>query len=105
MKPILPAGLKAYKRTPIFDECTLPAGLRREHRTKAGVWALIHVTYGALRYRVLDPFHEEILTKERPGVVWPGQLHEVEPVGSMGVFVEFFAEDPAGHDPHTRALP
>ena len=32
MKPILPAGLKAYKRTPIFDEHTLPAGLRREHR-------------------------------------------------------------------------
>jgi hemoglobin len=101
MKPILPAGLKAYKRTPIFDEHTLPAGLRREHRTKPGVWALIHVTHGALRYRVLDPFHEEILTEARPGVVWPRQLHEVEPVGSMQMFVEFFAEDPAGDTPHT----
>ncbi|MGC1458111.1 MAG: DUF1971 domain-containing protein [Steroidobacteraceae bacterium] len=105
MKPILPAGLKAYKRTPIFDEHTLPAGLRREHRTKAGVWALIHVTEGTLRYRVFDPFHEEVLTKERPGVVWPGQLHEVEPLGSVRLFVEFFAEDPAAHNPHTAAIP
>ena len=36
----MPAGLAAYKRTPTFDQDTLPAGLRREHRTKAGVWAL-----------------------------------------------------------------
>jgi len=28
-----------YKCTPVFDENTLPAGLRKEHRTKPGVWA------------------------------------------------------------------
>jgi Domain of unknown function (DUF1971) len=27
-----------YKCTSVFDENTLPAGLRREHRTKPGVW-------------------------------------------------------------------
>ncbi|HWZ64864.1 MAG TPA: DUF1971 domain-containing protein [Steroidobacteraceae bacterium] len=105
MKAILPAGLKAYKRTPTFNEHTLPAGLRREHRTKAGVWALVHVTEGTLRYRVFDPFHEELLTKERPGVVWPGQLHEVEPVGPVQVFVEFFAEDPADQKSRTATRP
>ena len=31
----------SYKSTPVFDETTLPAGLRREHRTKAGVWGII----------------------------------------------------------------
>jgi tellurite resistance-related uncharacterized protein len=33
----LPAGLVAYRRTPIFDRYTIPGGLRREHRTWAGV--------------------------------------------------------------------
>lgn len=25
-----------YKSTPVFDQDTLPAGLRKEHRTKSG---------------------------------------------------------------------
>lgn len=90
----LPAGLKAYKRTPIFDQDTLPAGLRREHRTKPGVWALIHVIEGRLRYRILEPFSEVQLVPGRPGVVHPAQLHEVEPVGAVRMYVEFHAADP-----------
>lgn len=30
--------LSPYRSTPVFDEATLPAALRREHRTKLGVW-------------------------------------------------------------------
>ena len=44
---------KPYKSTPVFDENTLPAGLRKEHRTKAGVWGVIRVLEGRLRYRCL----------------------------------------------------
>ena len=40
--------LAPYKRTPVFDETTLPDGLRREHRTKAGVWGIIRVLEGRL---------------------------------------------------------
>ncbi len=36
-----PSSKVPYECTPIFDETTLPAGLRREHRTKAGVWDVI----------------------------------------------------------------
>ena len=32
-----------YRSTPVFDETTLPEALRREHRTKAGTWGVIHV--------------------------------------------------------------
>ncbi len=73
----LPPGLKAYKRTPIFDQESLPAGLRRKHSTKAGVWALIHVLEGRLRYLIIDPPSETILTADAPGIVRPQQLHEV----------------------------
>lgn len=87
----LPPGLTAYKRTPVFDQDSLPAGLRRSHRTKTGVWGLIHVIEGRLHYRTFDPASETELTPGKPGVVRPGQLHEVEPLVPMRMFVEFYA--------------
>ena len=59
--PAAPSSKAPYKCTPIFDETTLPAGLRREHRTKSGVWGVIRVLDGRLRYQVLDPSFEVIL--------------------------------------------
>ena len=100
----MPAGLTAYKRTPIFDQDSLPAGLRREHRTKAGVWALIHVIEGSLRYRILEPFSEQILATGTAGVVTPEQPHEVEPLGPMRMFVEFFSERRVEGGPHTAQV-
>ncbi|MEO8315824.1 MAG: DUF1971 domain-containing protein [Pseudomonadota bacterium] len=100
----MPAGLTAYKHTPTFDQDSLPAGLRREHRTKAGVWALIHVVEGSLRYRILDPPSEEVLTVGTPGVVRPEQPHEVEPLGAMRMFVEFFSDRGVAGGPHTTQV-
>jgi tellurite resistance-related uncharacterized protein len=98
----LPAGLAAYKRTPVFDEASLPTGLRREHRTKPGVWALIHVLEGRLLYRVLDPPGEQILTPGTPGVVRPDEPHAVEPLGPVRFFVEFHAAEPPRGSPHAE---
>ena len=48
----LPPGAQAYKRTPVFTQDTVPAGLLRDHVTREGTWALIHVLEGVVRYRV-----------------------------------------------------
>jgi len=53
MTPGLPPGIVPYRRTPIFTETTLPAGLRRRHQTKPGTWGLIVVLEGRLRFRRL----------------------------------------------------
>ena len=90
---------KPYKSTPEFDENTLPAGLRSEHRTKAGVWGVIRVLEGLLRYRVLDPVSETILDPDHPGFVLPDQPHLVEPIGAMRMRVEFFDHDPRERRP------
>jgi tellurite resistance-related uncharacterized protein len=100
----IPAGLTAYKRTPTFDQDSLPAGLRREHRTKAGVWALIHVIEGSLRYRILDPPSEQILTVGTPGVVRPEQPHEVAPIGAIRMYVEFYSDRTLQGGPHTTQV-
>jgi Domain of unknown function (DUF1971) len=55
-KAELPGGLLTYKRTPIFDEKTMPAGLRRRHGTKLRVRGLIRVIEGRFLYRILGSF-------------------------------------------------
>lgn len=83
-----------YKRTSVFDENTLPAGLRRKHRTKPGVWGVIRVLDGRLRYVVIEPASEVILEPGHPGLVLPDQPHLVEPLGPMRMQVEFYNQPP-----------
>jgi tellurite resistance-related uncharacterized protein len=89
----LPSDVRPYRRTDVFTEATVPAALLRAHNTKPGVWGLIHVLEGRLAYRVTDPSRPAqatVLTPEAaPGVVEPGVLHEVEPLGPVRFFVEF----------------
>ena len=87
----LPPGLAAYRRTPIFTETTLPPALQRRHQTKAGVWGLIVVVEGRLRFRRLEPFVETTLGPTNSAVVAPEEPHEVEPIGQVRFFVEFYA--------------
>jgi len=91
MSTALPEALVAYKRTPVFDEDSLPAGLRKDHHTREGTWALIHVLEGQVRYRIYDPPSEEILSAGHPGVVRPQERHCVEPLGPFRMYVEFYA--------------
>ena len=88
------SALDPYKCTPVFDQDTLPAGLRREHRTKTGVWGIIRVLEGRLCYRVLDPNSETILDLVHPGFVLPDQPHSVQPIGAVRMQVEFYDRDP-----------
>lgn len=85
-----PEGLVAYRRTPEFDETTIPAGLRSEHATKRGVWARIHVVSGALRYHVGAPIHRSSrVVPSSDAAIVPEVPHRVEPDGSVRFFVEF----------------
>ncbi len=77
--PRLPADVVEYKRTAELDEATLPAGLKKSHTLKAGVWGEIVVTSGKVRY-VLEDDGDFTITL-RPGlagVVAPERPHHVE---------------------------
>ncbi|SEQ93585.1 Uncharacterized protein, possibly involved in tellurite resistance [Faunimonas pinastri] len=98
----LPDGFESYRRTDLFTEATLPAGLRKDHGNKADVWGVIHVVGGTLRYRVTDRRRDALdatLTPESgPGLVEPTILHSVEPMGPVAFYVEF-------HRPATEPMP
>ncbi|MFO0578841.1 MAG: DUF3565 domain-containing protein [Polyangia bacterium] len=88
----LPEGAVAYKRTPEFDERSMPDGLRRDHTTRAGTWGRLHVVAGRLRYCVDEPTpREQLLDPATPGIIPPEVHHHVEPLADEPVrfFVEF----------------
>lgn len=95
MNDIPPSG--PYRSSPVFDERSLPAALRREHRTKAGVWAVIRVFEGELKLTLADSGEVLMLSPGAPGIVQPDQPHHVEALGSMLMQVDFYYQRP---DPH-----
>ena len=87
----LPSECAPYKRTAEFTETSVPRGLLRAHRTKAGTWGKIVVLEGQLRYRILEPEVTDVdLSPGTFGVVEPGVAHEVLPVGNVLFYVEFW---------------
>ncbi len=100
----IPPHLAAYRQTPMFDERTMPAGLRRQHQTKAGVWGKICVVAGRLKLTFLADGSVHVLDPAQFGVVGPNELHEAEPLGPVRFFIEFYAAAPLGA-PHENADP
>ena len=87
----IPVGMQPYKRTATFNQDSVPAALRRRHDTKPGAWAKIVVVSGKLKYRILsDPIEEVIVSPEQPGIVEETVPHEVEPVGPVVFYLEFY---------------
>ena len=84
-----------YRSTPIFDAQTLPGALRRDHRTKLGVWGVVRVLEGKLRLVYVEPPGEVVVEPGRPGLLLPDQPHFVEPIGDMRMQVDFYDQPPA----------
>ena len=85
-----PDNFKVYRKTAEFNERTIPPSLRRDHSTKAGVWAKIQVIEGKLNYRI-DPLAAQFeLSPAVPGIVIPEARHHLEAIGSVRFFVEFY---------------
>jgi len=82
-----------YKITPVFTENTLPAALRREHRTKAGTWGIVRVLEGRLKLSFPNG-RAELLNPDLAGLIRPEETHWVEPVGRMQMRVEFYDREP-----------
>lgn len=83
-----------YARSPVFDEQTLPAALREDHRTKAGTWGLLRVIEGEVRLVFDDPPSDVVVTPATPAIIPPQATHHVVPMGPMTMQVEFYRQRP-----------
>lgn len=86
----------------MFDEATLPAALRREHRTKLGVWGVIRVLDGELKLTFTETGDTQMLSPGAPGLILPDQPHLVEPRGPVRIQVDFYYECPNPNLPGTK---
>lgn len=94
-------GLSAYKRTADFTETSIPAGLLRHHSTRAGVYGCLNVLEGRLRFHDIPSGRDRILTKGTYRVIFPERKHEVEPIGKVRFFIEFWSHEGASVPTHT----
>lgn len=85
---------KPYRSTPVFTNQTLPPGLRSAHNTRAGVWGVIRVLEGCVRYQIEGQAEAKLLSPGVFGLVTPEQPHHVEPIGEMRMQVEFYDHPP-----------
>ncbi|WP_420138917.1 DUF1971 domain-containing protein [Sphingomonas sp.] len=90
-----------YRSSPVFTAETLPKALQQEHRTRRGVWGVITILEGRLRYHRMDDSPPLLLTPESPGLVRPDEPHFVEVIGPVSLRVDFFDHEPVGVGPWT----
>lgn len=88
--PRIPESAAEYKRTATFDATTTPAGLRKSHTTKDGVWAEIVVLEGRVLYVIEDEDDATfVLTPSLRGTIAPTARHHVEPSPDARFYVRF----------------
>lgn len=94
----LPNGLVFTRRTPLFTHATIPAALLSAHSVKAGVWGLLRVESGRVRY-CLDTAPAEALVVEVGGTVAiePEAPHHVELLDADSAFLIEFHRTETDH--------
>ena len=86
----LPDTVHAYTRTTTFSSAKIPPGLLRDHETKVGVWGVINLVSGSLKYHVPSRNESHLLRPGHPGIVEPTVAHCVESIGDASFFIEFY---------------
>jgi tellurite methyltransferase len=75
-----PEGLTEYRSTPEFTSETVPAGLLRDHATKAGTWGRIEILAGEVTYVTAAPSAQTLrLSTGKRAMIPPELLHHVVP--------------------------
>lgn len=86
----IPETVQAYTRTKTFTEQTVPAKIRDHHQTAPGVWGLITVESGEVRYEIPGSDETHILVPGSPGIVEPEVPHRANPIGRASFYIEFY---------------
>lgn len=86
--------LETYRMVGPFGPDSLPDGLRRTHRLKAGTWGRLTVHSGEIMFHWDDDSGEAPATLRpgEPAMVPPERPHHLEEVGDFSLSIEFQRE-------------
>ncbi len=91
IREVLPPGLAFVRRTPLFTRETVPDALLSAHSVRRGMWGLLRVERGRVRY-CLDaaPTDTVVVAEGGAAAIEPEVLHHVELLDAdSAFFVEF----------------
>ncbi len=88
--PDLPAGAELVRTTDEFTPETMPAGLRRAHRTATGVWGRLRVLSGSIEFTFEGdaPSTHRVAAGEEQ-IIPPDVPHSVAPAADARFVVDF----------------
>jgi tellurite methyltransferase len=88
----LPEGLRYVGASPLWNDVTMPAGLRTSHQLAPGRWGVIGVRAGRLRFRARTaPPIERVLVPGEAQPIPSEVAFDVEPLGHAQFTIEWFA--------------
>ena len=91
-EPNLPANARAYRRLGSFDADSIPAGLWRRHQLKPGVWGVLSVDAGSIRFCWDDKQGgTRILSAGEALLIPPVVPHHLEREGPVAISLAFHA--------------
>lgn len=87
----LPPGLVCYRRTPHFSSDNVPPALLSAHSVKPGVWGMLRVVKGRVRYCLDGNARTSLIVPEGgAAVIAPGVSHHIELLDAVSTFfIEF----------------
>jgi tellurite methyltransferase len=90
----LPDRLRILRSIGPFDEETLPAGLRGDHRLADGIWGRLSVIRGTVGFRMAsdDPLEIRLAAGDEQAIP-PLLVHRVVPEGAMEIVIELLVRD------------
>jgi hypothetical protein len=98
----LPEGLDVARTAGPFDELSLPAGLRRDHRVADRTWAVLAVLDGSAGFEMdTEPPLRRRLRAGDEQAIPPGIVHRVAVDGAVRLEVRFLVRPDAGTDAGT----
>ncbi|GHB40008.1 hypothetical protein GCM10007094_31610 [Pseudovibrio japonicus] len=87
----LPDGLVKYSTTKEFSEGSFPKALARDHSTKPGVWGILCVSAGTVKFHDVDSDETREVVAGEKQVIVPESLHSANPSKDAVFFVEFYS--------------
>lgn len=86
----LPDDLALLRTTPMWDESSVPAALRRNHRVASATWGLLRVESGSLRFTAsTDPATDVEVPAGGSQAIPPDVDHHVDVTGPVRFAVDF----------------
>lgn len=90
--PPMPESARCYRLIGPFEADTVPAGLLRRHDLKPGVWGLLRIVAGAVRFRWDDEAAgSRLLVAGDTMLVPPTVPHHLEIEGPVTLTIAFHA--------------